>query len=86
MVAHMLLDQFLHQAADRAAYRRHQLERFGTVGFPGQLTLDSANLTRDATNADQQLVSIYNYMHRIPPYTIWCAIASSALPVGFPSV
>ena len=74
MLAHMLLDQFLHQAADRAAHGRHQLERLRTACVARQLPLDGGDLSGDPAHPRQQLVSIRNNVHRVPPYTIFgCA-------------
>lgn len=71
MFAHMLLDQLFHQAADRAAHRRDQLQCFRTARVAGQLSLDGGDLASDPAHPRQQFVSIRDNVHRVPPYTIF---------------
>lgn len=71
MLAHMLFDQLFHQAADRSPDGGDELQCFRTTSIAGQLSFDRRDLAGNASDASEQLLSVFNGMHNIAPYTIY---------------
>lgn len=55
MRVEVILDQFIHQARDRTAYRRDQMQRLGAIGIRRHRSFDRRDLTRDTANAGNDL-------------------------------
>ncbi len=71
MLAHMIFDQFIHEAAHRSPHAGDLMKYNRTPSFSGNGFLDSGHLAGDPPDSGEKLILIRDCVrHSIPPYTI----------------